>query len=120
VYQLNDQQTLFFAGLAGLDINIGRKHSVFCYFAIELMIQRTQLKKADEFYDEHVGSLLLPPNNETLRPWPALTKDVFRIEGEKTDIVFPGLAWVSVPGENVTVAAHRPKGVAVSIRKSLL
>ncbi len=120
VYQLHDQQTLFFGGLARLDIIRGRKQSVVCYFANELMIHRTKLKKADEFYDKHVGSLLVPPNNETLKTWPSLTKDVFRIEGEKTDIVFPGLGWVSVPGENVTVAAHRPKGVAVSIRKSLL
>ncbi|HEX6593124.1 MAG TPA: ribosome biogenesis GTPase YqeH [Bacillota bacterium] len=120
VYQLHDQQTLFFGGLARLDILKGSKQSIVCYFSNELRIHRTKLANADSFYNRHVGELLSPPDDTTLKTLPSLTKDVFRIKEEKTDIVFPGLGWISVPGENITVAAHSPQGVAVSIRKSLI
>ncbi|SET62097.1 hypothetical protein SAMN05216389_11762 [Oceanobacillus limi] len=119
IYQLNDQQTLYFGGLARLDFIKGNKTSFVCYFSNQLSIHRTKLEKADALYDNHLGELLSPPNEETLNHLPKLTKSTFRITGERTDIVFPGLGWVSVDGD-ITVEAHSPKGVHVSLRKSLL
>lgn len=120
VYQLNNQQTLYFGGLARLDFVKGERQSFVCYFANELPIHRTKLEKADELYDNHLGELLSPPNQKTLEQLPNLTASTFKLTEEKTDIVFPGLGWVSISGDNTTVTAHSPKGVAVSIRKSLL
>lgn len=119
VYQLNDQQTLFFGGLARLDFIKGDRQPFVCYFANELPIHRTKLENADELYSNQIGELLSPPDNETRGKLPELAHSTFRITGEKTDIVFPGLGWVSIAG-NASVAAHSPKEVAVSIRKSLL
>lgn len=120
VYQLNSEQTLFFGGLARLDFIKGERQSFVCYFSNQLPIHRTKLEKADELYDNHLGELLSPPDEETIKTLPKLTQSAFRLTGEKTDIVFPGLGWVTVTGDNTTVVAHSPKEVAVSIRKSLI
>ncbi|SFA69789.1 hypothetical protein SAMN04488072_10185 [Lentibacillus halodurans] len=120
VYQLNNQQTLYFGGLARMDFNKGERQSFVCYFSNELSIHRTKLKNADHLLNEHRGGLLSPPDDETLRRIPELTEHTYRLEYEKMDIVFPGLGWVTVPGGNVTVTAHSPKGVHVSLRKSFI
>lgn len=120
VYQLNSEQTLFFGGLARVDFIKGDKQSFVCYFSNQLPIHRTKLANADELYENQVGELLSPPNMKTLESLPGLTKSTFRITDENTDIVFPGLGWVTIPNGNVTVVAHTPKGVAVSLRKSLV
>lgn len=118
-YQLNSQQSLFFGGLARLDFIKGDKQPFVCYFSNELPIHRTKLENADELYANHLGELLAPPNEKTLETLPELIGSAYRITGNKTDIVFPGLGWVSLSGNDVTVVAHSPKGVGTSIRKSL-
>lgn len=120
VYQLNSNQSLFFGGLARVDFIKGDKTSFICYFSNELSIHRTKLEKADDLYVNHLGEMLTPPDEDTMDRLPKLTENSFRIEDDgKTDIVFPGLGWVSVQG-NITVRAHSPKGVAVSLRKALI
>ncbi|MDY0405509.1 ribosome biogenesis GTPase YqeH [Virgibacillus sp. 179-BFC.A HS] len=119
VYQLHSGQTLFFGGLARLDFVKGEKQSFICYFSNELPIHRTKLANADALYAKHVGEMLTPPDKQTLKNYPKLIKHAFRINGEKTDIVFPGLGWVSVLG-NVTVEAYSPEGSNAVIRKSLI
>jgi len=120
IYQLNQQQSLFFGGLARLDFIKGDRQSFVCYFSNQLPIHRTKLEKADTLYQNQVGDLLSPPDLKTLEDLPPLTESTFRIIGEKTDIIFPGLGWVTIPEGNVTVVAHSPKGLPVSQRKSLL
>lgn len=120
IYQLNEKQTLFFGGLARFDFLKGKKQPIICYFSNRLPIHRTKLENADELYENHLSELLSPPDKETVEMLPDFATSTFRIEDEKTDIVFPGLGWVSVPGEEITVVAHSPKGVGVSLRKSLL
>ncbi|MFC3039128.1 ribosome biogenesis GTPase YqeH [Virgibacillus xinjiangensis] len=118
VYQLNEQQTLFFGGLARLDFIKGERESFVCYFSNRLPIHRTKLENADELYANHLGELLAPPDEETMERLPALKQHTFRITEEKMDIVFPGLGWVSITGKDLSVAAYIPEGSAVSIRKS--
>ncbi|GAA0442889.1 ribosome biogenesis GTPase YqeH [Lentibacillus halophilus] len=118
VYQLNSQQTLFIGGLARLDFLQGERQSFVCYFSNELAIHRTKLQKADDIYQKHLGELLSPPDHETLASLPDMHEQSFRLDNEKNDIVFPGLGWITVPGDNVMVSAHSPEGVRVSVRKS--
>ncbi|SFD56201.1 hypothetical protein SAMN05216238_102212 [Lentibacillus persicus] len=118
VYQLNNEQSLYFGGLARLDFVKGERQSFVCYFSNELTIHRTKLDKADKLFEEHRGGLLSPPGPESMEKTPQLIAHAFRLEAEKTDIVFPGLGWVTVPGGDITVTAHSPKGVQVSLRKS--
>lgn len=120
VYQLNAKQTLFFGGLARLDFVKGERTSFVCYFSNELRIHRTKLEKADELYEKHLGDLLSPPSKKTKERVPPFVRHEFHIKKAKTDIVFSGLGWVTINGENVTVCAHAPKGVAVTVRDSLI
>lgn len=122
IYQLNSGQTLFFGGLARLDFIKGESQSLICYFANSLPIHRTKLEKADDLYQGHLGELLSPPDAETMKIMPPLVKHSFHINenGQKTDIVYPGLGWVTVSGEAITVDVYSPKDVGVSMRKSLI
>lgn len=119
-YQLNSEQTLFFGGLARLDFIKGDKQTFVCYFSNQIPIHRTKLDNADSLYDRNLGKLLSPPDAETMKKLPELTTSTFKIKDENTDIVFPGLGWVTIKGGNVTVVAHSPKDVAVSTRRSLM
>lgn len=120
VYQLNSGQSLFIGGLARLDYIKGEKQSFICYFANEVPIHRTKLEKADALYDNHKGELLSPPDQQTLLKLPAFSSITYRLNEGKTDIVFPGLGWISVEGDETTIAVHSPKDVPVSLRKALI
>lgn len=120
VYQLNEQQTLFFGGLARLDYISGGRRSFTCYISNELDIHRTKLEKADELYRNHVGEMLTPPRTEQLDEFPEMVRREFMIKEEKIDIVFSGLGWVTVNEPGAKIAAYVPKGVNVMIRKSLI
>ncbi|MRH43052.1 ribosome biogenesis GTPase YqeH [Aquibacillus halophilus] len=120
VYQLNEKQTLYFGGLARLDFERGSRQSFVCYFSNQLSIHRTKLENAENLYKDHLGELLSPPNSETMEKLPALKSQSFRLKENKTDIVFPGLGWVTIPEGNTTVTAHSPEGVSISIRPSLI
>lgn len=120
VYQLESQQTLFFSGLARLDFIRGNPRAFVCYFSNQLKIHRTKLENADALYERQKGELLTPPDEETIKKLPKLQERTFKIPQEDTDIVFPGLGWVTIKGGDVTVSAHSPEKVSISIRKSLI
>ncbi|MBM7554692.1 ribosome biogenesis GTPase YqeH [Thalassobacillus pellis] len=120
VYQLNDQQTLYFGGLTRLDFEEGERSSFICYLSNDIPIHRTKLEKADELYTNHLGELLSPPDLETMEHLPELKTQTYRIKDRKTDIVVSGLGWVTIPEGNVSVTVHAPEGVKVSLRDSLI
>lgn len=119
-YQLHSGQTLFFGGLARLDYMKGEKQTFVCYFSRDLPIHRTKLENADNLYTTQRGKLLSPPNDDTLKQLPQMVKTTYRIDEEQIDIVFPGLGWVTITRGDATVAAHSPKDVSASIRKSFV
>ncbi|MCM3571964.1 MULTISPECIES: ribosome biogenesis GTPase YqeH [Mesobacillus] len=120
VYQLNEQQTLFFGGLARFDYISGGRRSFSCYVPNEISIHRTKLEKADELYKNHAGELLTPPRREQMDEFPELVRHEFTIKEPKTDVVFSGLGWVTVNDAGAKIAAHVPKGVHVMLRRSLI
>ncbi|OEH93671.1 ribosome biogenesis GTPase YqeH [Bacillus solimangrovi] len=120
VYQLNEEQTLFFGGLARLDYVSGGRRSLTCYLSNDIYIHRTKLDKADEVYKKNVGELLQPPYREQHDDFPELIKHEFTIREGKTDLVFSGLGWVVINEPGATVVAHVPKGVGVSVRPSII
>ncbi|MED4122501.1 ribosome biogenesis GTPase YqeH [Halalkalibacterium halodurans] len=118
VFQLNEEQTLFFGGLARFDFVKGERTSFVCYVSNDLFIHRTKLEKADELYEKRLGDVLTPP--EDPQHLPSLVKHEFTIRVQKVDVVISGLGWVTVNGTNVKVCAYAPEGVGVSIRESLI
>lgn len=120
VYQLNEEQTLFFGGLARFDYISGGRRSFSCYVPNEINIHRTKLEKADELYKNHAGELLTPPRREQMDEFPELVRHEFTIKEAKTDVVFSGLGWITVNDAGAKIAAHVPKGVHVMLRRSLI
>ncbi|WP_411837410.1 ribosome biogenesis GTPase YqeH [Peribacillus psychrosaccharolyticus] len=120
VYQLNEEQTLFFGGLARLDYLSGGRRSLTCYISNELGIHRTKLEKADELYKNHAGEMLYPPRRDQMDEFPTMVRHEFSLKEGKMDIVFSGLGWVTVNEPGAKVAAYVPKGVNVILRKSLI
>ncbi len=118
VYQLNEEQTLFLGGLARFDFISGERSSFIAYVSNDVMLHRTKLVKADEFYEKHVGGLLQPPRPNEVAEFPELVRFEFSIK-EKTDIVFAGLGWITVT-QPAVVAGWAPKGVNVMKRKALI
>ncbi len=120
VFQLNEQQTLFFGGLARFDYLSGGRCSFTCYFSNEINIHRTKTENASELYKKHVGEMLTPPRMEQLDTFPELVRHDFTIKEAKTDIVFSGLGWITCNQPGTRVSVHVPKGVNAMIRKSLI
>ncbi|ANK59307.1 ribosome biogenesis GTPase YqeH [Loigolactobacillus backii] len=117
-YQLNGGQTVFLAGLARFDYEEGPKRSFTFYLDNNLLVHRTKLQNATDFYTRQVGKLLQPPRAKEVAAFPELERIQFTPK-EKSDLVFAGLGWVTVPAGAV-IAGWAPKGVAVSLRKALI
>jgi 30S ribosome assembly GTPase len=120
IFQLNEEQTLFFGGLARFDYVSGGRRSFVCYVSNDVMIHRTKTENADQLYEQHVGEMLAPPRKDQLGSFPELVKQEFIIKEPKTDIVFSGLGWITVNDPGAKVIAYAPKGVQTLIRKSLI
>ncbi|MFC7372706.1 ribosome biogenesis GTPase YqeH [Fictibacillus iocasae] len=118
VFQLNEEQTLFFGGLARLDYIKGGRRSFVCHLSNEMTIHRTKLENANDLYERQLGDLLQPPGEK--EGFPPLVKHEFLIKEGKTDVVFSGLGWVTVPEAGAKIAAYAPAGTGVSLRKSLI
>ncbi|MCG8398716.1 ribosome biogenesis GTPase YqeH [Bacillus atrophaeus] len=119
-FQLNDQQTLYFGGLARFDYVSGARSAFVCYMPNDLLIHRTKLENADALYEKHAGELLTPPGKDDMDEFPELTAHTFTIKEPKTDIVFSGLGWVTVQEAEKKITAYAPKGVHVFVRRSLI
>lgn len=120
VFQLNEQQTLFFGGLSRLDFVKGERQSFVCYISNLLPIHRTKLEKADELYSKQLGELLTPPEKDNVKDWPKMVKHSFKVSNQPTDIVFSGLGWVTLKGNGAIIEAYAPQGVAVTLRRALI
>jgi 30S ribosome assembly GTPase len=120
IFQLNEEQTLFFGGLARFDYISGGRRSFVCYVSNDVMIHRTKTENADHLYQQHVGEMLVPPRKDQLDTFPELVKQEFTIKEPKTDIVFSGLGWITINEPGAKVIAYAPKGVQTLMRKSLI
>ncbi|MDF2814312.1 MAG: GTPase [Paenibacillus sp.] len=122
VFQLNEQQSLFFGGFARFDFVKGERQSFTCYMSNALSIHRTKLARADDLYNEHRGTLLAPPSQEDIDKLPPFTKHAIRIpKGGEKDVLISGLGWIKVNGTTgADLMIHAPKGVKVVMRDSLV
>jgi 30S ribosome assembly GTPase len=121
-YQLNSDQTLFLGGLCRFDYVEGPKQGFTVYAANQLDVHRTKLDNADNLYEKHLGTLLLPPlpgDSDELR---RLYVHSFTIKsGHPQDIVISGLGWITMRGLHfTTVKVHVPRGVDVHLRRALI
>jgi len=122
VFQLNEQQSLFFGGLARFDFVQGEPQSFACFVSNALNIHRTKLERADELFSERRGDLFVPPSRDDLGAMPVMTRHQFRIPKEsRVDAVISGLGWIKMGSDSgCVVDIHAPRGVKVVLRPSLI
>ncbi|WP_027088695.1 ribosome biogenesis GTPase YqeH [Thomasclavelia saccharogumia] len=116
-FQLNDQQSLYFGGLARMDFISGKHSSFTCYFPKLLKIHRTKLEKSDSLYNRH---LTLKPEIETVKDIKEMKVYDFKLPQHKVDLVISGLGFISVNCPNAKVKIHVPRGIGVFIREALI
>lgn len=117
-YQLSDGQTIFLGGIGRFDYLKGPKVGVVAYFDNNLTLHRTKLSNAEHFYQKHLGELLVPPTAKDKDQIPPLERFEFSTS-EKTDLVFEGLGWITVP-KGVAIAGWATKGVRVLTRRAMI
>ncbi|MCD8870205.1 ribosome biogenesis GTPase YqeH [Staphylococcus gallinarum] len=119
VYQLNEEQTLFFGGLARIDYVSGGKRPLVCYFSNELNIHRTKTEKANELWKNQIGSLLVPPNDP--KQFDLQNIKAVRLETgkEKRDVMISGLGFITID-KGAKVIVRVPKNVDVILRNSIM
>lgn len=119
VYQLNEEQTLFFGGLARIDYVSGGKRSLVCFFSNDLNIHRTKTEKANELWKNQLGSLLTPPHDA--RQFDLNDVKAVRLETGKAkrDVMISGLGFITID-EGAKVIVRVPKNVDVILRNSIL
>lgn len=117
IYFLPEGKTLFLGGLGRLDVVSGSKMYYTVFVSHRISLHLTNLKKADQIYQKHLGTLLRPPcfdekdadthaalTTEPRKKIPDLVSQEFVITGDNwknavVDIVYPGLGWISVTGK---------------------
>ncbi|GGL40552.1 ribosome biogenesis GTPase YqeH [Sporolactobacillus putidus] len=118
VFQLNENQTLFLAGMARVDYLGPGRRSLIVYASNALVIHRTKLENADDLFKRQYGHLLAPPGRRDQLP--VLKRFDYRTGELNTDIVFSGLGWVTVKGRGARLSAFVPEGIGVTVRSSII
>lgn len=121
VFQLNEQQTLFFGGLCRMDFVSGKRQSFTIYVSNQLEIHRTKLENAENLFSKHLGTLLSPPYKNNLSIFKNPVKNSFKINNKKVDIVISGLGWITVNSDSgCFVDIVVPKDIEVFTRESII
>lgn len=124
VFQLNSEQTIYFAGLGRVDFlennqtNKSAKTACTFYVSNDLYLHRCKTDKADELYQGQVGSLLSPPGQASLEKLPSLKAKPFHLNPEE-DIAIAGLGWFCV-NQPVDIKVWAPEGVLVTKRMRMI
>lgn len=120
VYQLGSGQTLFFGGLARIDLLTSEdKQSIVGYFSNELPRHRTKTENADHYYETQIGKYLVPPKDKANEKLTQLTSQLFKIQ-EPCDIVISGLGWVNISSGSSQIKVWGPHGIDIYKREPMI
>lgn len=118
-YQLNPSQSLFISGFLRVDFLEGEKSTFTCYYDRDIVIHRTKLENADDFFKNHKIDILKYPSLKEIKSLGNFAyKEVEVHEGEKIDIVLAGLGFMSVSG-NAKIKITYYSKIKLSIRKAV-
>ncbi len=115
-FQLKPGNTIFLGGLGRIDYLKGQPTSFTVYAARGVNLHRTKTITADDFYQKHVGDLLIPPTNT--KNLPAFKGQEFHTS-YKSDLLFGGIGFITVP-KGCVVKTYTPAGIGLGIRRALI
>ena len=119
-FQLNPGQSLFVNGFVRIDFIEGEKSSFIGNFANNIIIHRTKLENADNFYEEHKDDILLyPTKQERPKLGNFVCKKVKFNKDQKIDIAVSGLGFLSVYGTGFLKITYF-NNVKVIVRKAMI
>ncbi|CAB3393017.1 ribosome biogenesis GTPase YqeH [Kyrpidia spormannii] len=121
VYSLETGQSIWLGGLARLDVLEGDRQPFVCFLSNRVPIHRTNVLRAQPFFEKHAGKDLVPPCERCLAEVTPVARTEWKLEpGEKVDLAVAGLGWVSARGRGARVALFVPKGVETELRPALV
>ena len=117
-------------GLARIELIGDSKPFLFTFFvANDIKLHPTDVSRADDFVQKHIGEMLTPPLQpglERLEQMGEFEEHVVDIQGmgwkeAAADIALTGLGWVAVTGAgSAKVKISVPKGIGISVRPPLM
>ena len=122
IYQLEENQTIYFGGLGCFNFIAGNKTGFNFFMSNSLVLHRTKYEKSKELYNEHLEDNLLMPKAINVNNYDDFVIHQFAFNKDKTkkDIVIAGLGWLTFTPDNQTISLALPSGVKVIIRDALI
>lgn len=119
-FQLDYGQTLFIQGFVRIDFIEGERTSFVTHLANNIIVHRTKLDKADEFYGKHKDDILLfPTKQEREKMGKFVTKKVKFEKNKKIDIAISGLGFITVLGTGYMEITYF-NNIKVIIREAMI
>ncbi|MEG0283919.1 MAG: ribosome biogenesis GTPase YqeH [Erysipelotrichales bacterium] len=122
VYQLNEEQSLFFGGLACFSFVSGTKTGFSVYLNSAFDIHRTKYENRIDLFDNHLEDNTLLPKlkeNNDFSHFKVVTFDLSKYRN-KVDIVITGLGWVSFMPVDQIIEVAIPSGCEVILREAII
>lgn len=117
VYQLNNEQTLYFGGLARIDYLQGQQASFITYFSKNLKVHRTKTIKANDLYNRHQT---LKYEIDGIKTIDQMKFYDFTLPKGKCDIVISGLGFITINCQGGKVRVYVPPKISVMIREAII
>lgn len=119
-FQLNPGQALFIQGFVKINFISGERSSFISHFANNVLIHRTKLENADNFYNEHKFDVLIYPTEEEISKLGKIVKKKVKvIKDQKIDIAISGLGFLTVSGTGYLEVEYF-NNVRVITRKAMI
>lgn len=119
-FQLSPKQSLFIQGFVKIDFIDGERSSFVTNFSNNVLIHRTKLEKANEFYENHKDDILLyPTKKEREKLGVFVTKKVKFSKDNKIDIAISGLGFITIYGTGYLEVTYF-NNVKVIVRKAMI
>jgi 30S ribosome assembly GTPase len=115
-FQLYEDQSYAIGGLVRIDLIGVQQASVSFYVADSLPIHRGHHSSAQQLWDKHYGTLLLPVIGE----YQQLAKRQFPVKYDRVDVCINGIGFVCIRGEVKAIEVQANQQVDVTLRKGMI
>lgn len=122
-FHIYEPQTFYIGGYAQVNILPQDTNSITFFMNNNVTIHRKKYVVDEQFYQKHVGTLLVPPYKDGYQKITALAdKQTHQLDitRSKTDVVISGLGWFSIHHKNTMVDIITVKGIKVYTQNSII
>ncbi len=117
VFQLHNEQTLYFGGLGRIDYLQGDQASFITYFSPYIKIHRTKMINADDLYNRHKTLQYEIRGIDNINQMKTYE---FQLPKGKHDVVISGLGFITVSSKGAKIRVKVAPQVSVFVREALI